>query len=227
MKEKATKWTSNDDKGELDGVTTNGVLIMHPNPSITTNNNNTSSTTKLIENTNNEWLEVSVCGAVFTLKDSRLNSPLASSSQSNVAGLTLSKKSLYNNILKDGTLIDLCGATLMWRSCDSLAKTADKSFLDANLRHLNKIRPQCPVGLKTLIFPSSASPLLATNGNQKQAKNRRYGLLNKSTDSTNSNSSSSSNLFVVTSSSLNSLVGSGNHELERGRSRSSQHHTSN
>lgn len=28
-----------------------------------------------------------------------------------------------------------------------------------NLEHLNRLKPQCPVGLKTLVFPSSASPI--------------------------------------------------------------------
>lgn len=27
------------------------------------------------------------------------------------------------NVLQDGTLIDLCGATLLWRSADGLAKS--------------------------------------------------------------------------------------------------------
>jgi hypothetical protein len=190
---------------------------MHPNMNI----NDLANATKLTQN-NNEWLEVSVCGAVFTLNDSRLNSP------SSHHAIVNSKKNTYSNILKDGTLIDLCGATLMWRSRESLTKTADKNFLDVNLKHLNEIRPQCPVGLKTLIFPSSASPLIqaSTNVNQQRptAKNS-INILNKSTDSSPSNSSSSSsNLFVLSSPSLNSIVGP-NHGLNRSRNRN-QHHTS-
>lgn len=188
---------------------------MHPNVNI----NDLSNATKLTQN-NNEWLEVSVCGAVFTLNDSRLNSP------SSHHALVNTKKNTYSNILKDGTLIDLCGATLMWRSRDSLTKTADKTFLDANLKHLNEIRPQCPVGLKTLIFPSSASPLVLANKNVNQQRpmgQNFNNILNKSTDSSPSNSSSS-NLFVLSSPSLNSIVGA-NHGLNRSRNRN-QHHTS-
>ena len=40
----------------MDGVTTNGVLIMHPQGGFSTDS--TSS---------NDWLEVSVCGATFRL----------------------------------------------------------------------------------------------------------------------------------------------------------------
>ena len=45
--------------GELDGVTTNGVLIMHPNRGFSANSAST------------EWMEVSVGGTVFNLDESR------------------------------------------------------------------------------------------------------------------------------------------------------------
>jgi pellino protein len=138
--EKASKWRN--DKGELDGVTTNGVLIMHPSHGFTGEDDSKPG----------EWMEVSVCGAVFKLNESRI-SPNLTKNQA------LSKST---NILRDGTLIDLCGATLVWRSTESLQRTPTKHYLDMNLEHLNRIRPQCPVGLKTLVFPSSASPLNAS-----------------------------------------------------------------
>ncbi len=60
MKEKATKWKN--DKGELDGITTNGILIMHP-----TGNNSFSSDSKC-----GDWIEVSVCGSIFRLNNTKL-----------------------------------------------------------------------------------------------------------------------------------------------------------
>lgn len=120
-------------------MTTNGVLIMHPSNGFTGQ-----------DSKSNEWMEVSVCGAVFSLSESRLAPCLGKSTPSNPN---------KTNVLRDGTLIDLCGATLIWRSTDSLQRTPTKHYLEMNLENLNRLRPQCPVGLKTLVFPSSASPL--------------------------------------------------------------------
>ena len=47
---------------------------------------------------------------------------------------TKQASSTKSNILRDGTLIDLCGATLLWRSVESLQKTPTKPN---NLRRLN------------------------------------------------------------------------------------------
>ena len=57
------------------------------------------------------WREVSVGGGVFSLRESR-----SAQQKGNVV-------EDENNILKDGTLIDLCGATLLWRSAEGLAKS--------------------------------------------------------------------------------------------------------
>lgn len=54
----------------------------------------------------------------------------------------------------DGTLIDLCGATLLWRSAEGLSRTPTPKHLEVLRRELNAARPQCPVGLHTLAFPS-------------------------------------------------------------------------
>ncbi|CAF0998289.1 unnamed protein product [Brachionus calyciflorus] len=135
--EKATKWTN--EKGEMDGVTTNGVLIMHPTNGFIGN-----------DSKSNEWMEVSVCGAVFSLSETRLT-PMISRVQTNNPN--------KNNILRDGTLIDLCGATLLWRSIEGLQKTPTKHYLDMNLEYLNNLRPQCPVGLKTLVFQTESTPM--------------------------------------------------------------------
>lgn len=50
-------------------------------------------------------------GGVFSLRESR-----SAQQKGNVVDDE-------NNILQDGTLIDLCGATLLWRSAEGLAKS--------------------------------------------------------------------------------------------------------
>ncbi len=141
LKEKATKWKN--EKGDLDGVTTNGVLIMHPKSGFSYDQQESNKYT-------NEWLEVSVCGTLISLDESRLTPCLNIKNSSNIRD--------NSNILRDGTLIDLCGATLLWRSTHSLKQTPNKQYLEMNLEYLNRLKPQCPVGFKTLVFPSSASP---------------------------------------------------------------------
>lgn len=57
LQEKATKWETGAD---MDGLTTNGVLIMHPNGCFSDGNA-----------TPGIWREVSVCGAIYSLRASR------------------------------------------------------------------------------------------------------------------------------------------------------------
>lgn len=97
MQEKATKWQEN---REIDGLTTNGVLIMHPRGQFCGG-----------EAQCGFWREVSVGGGVFSLRESR-----SAQQKGNVV-------EDESNILQDGTLIDLCGATLLWRSAEGLAKS--------------------------------------------------------------------------------------------------------
>lgn len=94
QQEKATKWQDN---VEIDGLTTNGVLIMHPKGEFCGGNADCG-----------QWRETSVGGDVFSLRECR------SAQQKG--------QQVYdeNNILQDGTLIDLCGATLLWRSAEGL-----------------------------------------------------------------------------------------------------------
>ena len=61
-----------------------------------------------------------------------------------------------SNSLQDGSLIDLCGATLLWRSPAGLGHTPTLKQLEALRQELNAARPQCPVGFTTLAFPSLA-----------------------------------------------------------------------
>lgn len=116
---------------------------MHPSTGFSYDTDNTAK---------NEWMEVSVCGSVFNLDENRLTPCLGAKN------LNTESSNKRSNILRDGTLIDLCGATLLWRSTESLELTLTKHYLEMNLEHLNRLRPQCPVGFKTLVFPSSASP---------------------------------------------------------------------
>ncbi|KAG8178555.1 hypothetical protein JTE90_023247 [Oedothorax gibbosus] len=132
--EKATKWQHN---GEIDGLTTNGILIMHPRDSFCGSSSPQSGV----------WREVSVDGGVYALRESR------SAPQK---GLKVEDDS---NCLRDGTLIDLCGATLLWRSAEGLSKSPTKQLLEQKVDELNAGRPQCPVGLNTLVIPRKSTLL--------------------------------------------------------------------
>lgn len=55
--EKAAKWKNPD--GHMDGLTTNGVLVMHPKGGFTE------------DSKPGVWREISVCGDVYTLRETR------------------------------------------------------------------------------------------------------------------------------------------------------------
>lgn len=57
LQEKAAKWKTSD--GQMDGLTTNGVLVMHPRHGFTE------------DSKPGVWREISVCGNVFTLRETR------------------------------------------------------------------------------------------------------------------------------------------------------------
>jgi len=63
------------------------------------------------------------------------------------------------NILEDGSMIDLCGVTLLWRSAEGLAKSPSKLDLELMLDKVNAGRPQCPVGLNTLVVGRKTNSL--------------------------------------------------------------------
>lgn len=133
--EKATKWQHNcNNLTDIDGLTTNGILLMHPKPSFSISANDSESKAS-------QWREVSVCGDVYSIRETR------SAAQK---GVQVGHES---NILQDGTLIDLCGATLLWRSADGLKRSPTKKLLDDMIDEINSARPQCPVGLNTLVIP--------------------------------------------------------------------------
>nr|XP_020633019.1 E3 ubiquitin-protein ligase pellino homolog 3 [Pogona vitticeps] len=128
--ERAAKWRTPD--GLMDGLTTNGVLVMHPNGGFSE------------DSTPGVWREISVCGNVYALRDSR---------SAQQRGKLVESES---NVLQDGSLIDLCGATLLWRTSEGLLRTPTLHQLEALRQEINAARPQCPVGFSTLAFPSLA-----------------------------------------------------------------------
>ncbi|PSN30401.1 Protein pellino, partial [Blattella germanica] len=105
---------------EIDGLTTNGVFIQHPRGSFSDGEANTLS-----------WREVSVGGDIFSLRESR-------------SALQRGIVDDETNILQDGTLIDLCGVTLLWQSAEGLAKSP----------WMNSVgQSHCPLGLNKLVIP--------------------------------------------------------------------------
>ncbi|XP_074087103.1 E3 ubiquitin-protein ligase pellino homolog 3 isoform X4 [Macrotis lagotis] len=128
--ERAAKWRTPD--GLMDGLTTNGVLVMHPAGGFSEGS------------LPGVWREISVCGNVYTLRDSR---------SAQQRGKLVENES---NVLRDGSLIDLCGATLLWRTPAGLLRAPTLKQLEAQRQEANAARPQCPVGLSTLAFPSPA-----------------------------------------------------------------------
>uniref|UniRef100_A0A8C6TH86 Pellino n=1 Tax=Neogobius melanostomus TaxID=47308 RepID=A0A8C6TH86_9GOBI len=130
--ERATKWRTMD--GQMDALTTNGVLVMNPGPGFT----------GLFQP--GLWKEVSVCGNIFTLRETRS----AQKRGARVKG--------ESNLLFDGSLVDLCGVTLLWRSSAGLSLCPTDTLLESHRQDLNSARPQCPVGFYTLSFPSRPLP---------------------------------------------------------------------
>ena len=76
--EKATKWR--DERGHLDGVTTNGVLLMHAAAG--------GFATQPPAAEAGEWMEVSVGGAVFSLDENRLAPCLNKKASSHLASVS-------------------------------------------------------------------------------------------------------------------------------------------
>jgi len=156
--EKATKWETVEHC--VDGLTTNGVLVMSPNGMFcpTQDPNGGSQSANNGDNKNGlhrpqqmpakpgVWREISVSGNVFGLRESR---------SAAVQGPPIHNET---NVLKDGTLIDLCGATLLWRSAEGLSRSPTPRQLERCLDELNAGRPQCPVGLHTLVVPRKNNP---------------------------------------------------------------------
>lgn len=108
--------------GEMDGFTTNGVLIKHPHKN---------------------WREVSICGYVYPLRSPKVDAKMRS------------KLVDETNILEDGTLIDLCGITLLWRTLEGLRNTPDEDYLSRLQSSLNKSVPECQLLIPNVNLPAS------------------------------------------------------------------------
>lgn len=136
--ERASKWRTVD--GQMDALTTNGVLVM--NPGVDLNSESAFSESGL--SNLGLWREVSVCGNIFTLRETRSDPQRGK----RVKG--------ESNLLVDGSLVDLCGVTLLWRSPEGLSRCPSQQRLESHRLELNAGRPQCPVGLYTLSFPNTS-----------------------------------------------------------------------
>lgn len=122
-----------------------------------TNNNNGQNAGSNFEY-GGVWREVSVDGGIYAIRESR--------------SAVQKGKRIENetNVLQDGTLIDLCGATLLWRSLDGFKASPTKKSLEEKIDMLNASRPQCPVGLNTLVIPRK--PILP-NANHRSHRHYR------------------------------------------------------
>ena len=150
--ENAKKWKHGD--GKYDGLVTNGILIRKP------------ENATMQSSPESSWREVSVSGKIFPVRGQRW---IPSKDQE------LRKE---NNILEDGTLIDLCGATLLWRSRLGLSKSADIEMLHKNIATLNDRHIICPVQLRTLVIkPSKNRPSISSLHNLS-AENDPFCYLN-------------------------------------------------
>ncbi|KAK2716573.1 hypothetical protein QYM36_006903 [Artemia franciscana] len=105
-------------------------------------------------------LGVSVGGTLFSLRESR--------SSANRGERILGE----SNELKDGSLVDLCGTTLLWRSAEGMQNSPSTEAIEKLVDSLNACRPQCPVGLNTLVLPRRGG------GTLKDQENQPYVYLN-------------------------------------------------
>ncbi|GFR07353.1 protein pellino [Trichonephila clavata] len=97
-------------EGKMDGFTTNGILIKHPN---------------------SQWREVSVCGYIYPVR-----SP-------NVEFKKRPRIVEETNVLQDGTLIDLCGVTLVWRTPEGLRKAPCEESLKRIENSFHEFAVEC------------------------------------------------------------------------------------
>uniref|UniRef100_A0A0N5ANV5 Protein pellino n=1 Tax=Syphacia muris TaxID=451379 RepID=A0A0N5ANV5_9BILA len=146
--EKATKWTKKN--GDVDGLTTNGILILHPHQLKKMDDLNGYDDSRNMY----LWREVSVDGDVYKLRKTR---------SSTIRGDLVAEET---NELQDGTLIDLCGATLLWRTQDGLRNSPSREDLESALDALNAAKPQCPVNLNTLRVPRRKSSRYSNSSKQ-------------------------------------------------------------
>ncbi|KAL3109966.1 hypothetical protein niasHT_017339 [Heterodera trifolii] len=87
------------------------------------------------------WKEVSVTGDIYNMREMRKT------------GMIGEFQPHLTNKLEDWTLIDVCGATLLWRSAEGLKNSPTKEQMTVQLGLFNnKLRPQDPVYMHTMQF---------------------------------------------------------------------------
>ncbi|XP_049959511.1 uncharacterized protein LOC126476502 isoform X9 [Schistocerca serialis cubense] len=141
LKEKAIKWHEEE---SVDGLTTNGVLLNHPQGNFWGGDAKPGC-----------WREVSVNGKLYTLRPIR---------DSDVRGAPVQHET---NLLQDGSLIDLCGATVIWRSADGLKKSITKDNLRQALSEESIFK--C-TGMCVQYKDSDSSTILSSSGSTDSQK---------------------------------------------------------
>ncbi|GFU27636.1 protein pellino [Nephila pilipes] len=99
-------------ESKMDGFTTNGILIKHPNC---------------------QWREVSVCGYIYPVRSPHVEFK----KRPRIVEET--------NILQDGSLIDLCGVTLLWRTPEGLRNAPSEECLRRTENLFHELAVQCLV----------------------------------------------------------------------------------
>uniref|UniRef100_A0A914HN62 Uncharacterized protein n=1 Tax=Globodera rostochiensis TaxID=31243 RepID=A0A914HN62_GLORO len=99
------------------------------------------------------WKEVSVTGDIYSQRKERVPGQMGKFEPS------------LTNKLEDGTLINLCGATLLWRSAKGLQNIDTEETLKKRLQELNKKRAQCPVYMHTLVFGRTGESSTSNSNN--------------------------------------------------------------
>ncbi|KAL5107397.1 hypothetical protein TcWFU_001802 [Taenia crassiceps] len=149
--ENACKWRHSD---IMDGFTTNGVRIFRPSQWLKRGETDDEQSSL--------WREVSVCGNVY-----RLHSTMF------VPGET-DRVEDEDNVLEDGTLIDLCGAILIWRSAEGLKNGLTLTDIGEMVNILNQLHIQCPVYLQTLHFKGLGAPRIPSKRSYPAALGRNF-----------------------------------------------------
>ncbi|XP_022668130.1 uncharacterized protein LOC111253252 isoform X3 [Varroa destructor] len=144
--ENASAWQGSG--GAIDGLTTNGVLLMQPMgefgelPAAVDGSSSVAGAAGI-------WREVSVAGGVYGLRESRA----ARRAGPRIAG--------EKNVLYDGALIDLCGATLLFRSARGLRNSPTRAEL---LEQTRESRQRSEMSKKSLAVKTAHATAAAGNG---------------------------------------------------------------
>ncbi|XP_065185121.1 E3 ubiquitin-protein ligase pellino homolog 2-like [Sycon ciliatum] len=112
-----------------DGMTTNGVFISHPARD---------------EKGERKWSEVSVLGKTYGMRTYK-------SDTADKVEITCGKRCREtDNVLRDGTLIDIFGAMLIYRTRAGMSRHPSNKVLAAMCCAVRLCRPICPIGLHSI-----------------------------------------------------------------------------